>query len=111
MYFISMMGRSESEYKFIKKIVDEASKKINRTPLHVADNPVGLESSVLEVMSLLGSGSEVSMVGIYGIGGIGKTIISCAVYNKTSDQFEGLCFFVDSREKAIKNGLLQLQEL
>lgn len=110
MYFISMMGRSESEYKFIKKIVDEASKKINRTPLHVADNPIfWLES--LKVLYILGFGSEVNMVGIYGIGGIGKTIISCAVYNKTSDQFEGLCFLVDSREKAIKNGLLQLQEL
>jgi len=84
--------------------------RTNRTPLHVADNPIfWLES--LKVLYILGFGSEVNMVGIYGIGGIGKTIISCAVYNKTSDQFEGLCFFVDSREKAIKNGLLQLQEL
>ncbi|KAG4981592.1 hypothetical protein JHK84_035168 [Glycine max] len=102
---------SESEYKFIKKIVDEASKKINRTPLHVADNPVGLESSVLEVMSLLGSGSEVSMVGIYGIGGIGKTTVARAAYNMIADQFEGLCFLADIREKAIsKHRLVQLQE-
>lgn len=85
--------------------------RTNRTPLHVADNPVGLESSVLEVMSLLGSGSEVSMVGIYGIGGIGKTTVARAAYNMIADQFEGLCFLADIREKAIsKHRLVQLQE-
>ncbi|KAK7314156.1 hypothetical protein VNO77_39368 [Canavalia gladiata] len=101
----------ELEYKFINKIVDEASKKINRTIVHVADHPVGLESSVVEVMSLLGFGSDVNMVGIYGIGGIGKTTIARAAYNMIADQFEGLCFLSDIREKAIdKHGLVQLQE-
>jgi hypothetical protein len=106
------MCRFESEYKFIGKIVEKVSMKINRVPLHVANNPVGLESRVLEVTSLLGleSGERVSMVGIYGIGGIGKSTIARAVHNFIGDQFEGVCFLADIREREIHHGLVQLQE-
>ena len=108
------MCRSESEYKFILSIINEVSKKLNHTHLHVADKPVGLESRVLEVKSLLelGSDEEVNMVGIYGIGGIGKTTIARAVYNLIAHQFDGLCFLADIRERAIrKHGLVKLQEI
>ncbi|XP_057446068.1 disease resistance protein Roq1-like [Lotus japonicus] len=104
---------SQSEYKFIISIVDMVSKNLNHSPLHVADNPVGLESPVLQVESLLQLVSYEcdNMVGICGIGGIGKTTIARAVYNKIADQFDGLCFLADIREKAINNhGLKQLQE-
>ncbi|RDX74965.1 TMV resistance protein N, partial [Mucuna pruriens] len=100
------------EYRFIQKIVEEVSKKINRSPLHVANYPIGLDSRVQEVNSLLdvGSNQGVSMVGIYGIGGIGKTTIACAAYNVIADQFEGQCFLADIRENSTKYGLVQLQE-
>ncbi|RHN73571.1 putative Heat shock protein 70 family [Medicago truncatula] len=103
---------SQSEYKFIGNIVEEVTKKINRTTLHVADNPVALEYPMLEVASLLGSGPEkgTNMVGIYGIGGVGKSTLARAVYNHISDQFDGVCFLAGIRESAINHGLAQLQE-
>lgn len=70
-----------------------------------------MESRVLEINTLLGVGSDdrVNMVGIYGIGGIGKTTVARAVFNSIADQFEGLCFLADVREKS-KHSLVQLQE-
>ncbi|XP_020211972.1 TMV resistance protein N isoform X1 [Cajanus cajan] len=101
------------EYEFIKKIVKLVSSKINRAPLHVADYTVGLESRVLEVKLLLNVGSDdcVHMVGIHGIGGIGKTTLAVEVYNSIADHFEGLCFLENVRENSNKHGLQHLQSI
>ncbi|XP_047175646.1 TMV resistance protein N-like [Vigna umbellata] len=100
------------EHELIRTIVEEVSKKINRSPLHVANYPIGLESRVQELKLLLDVGSNwgVSMVGIFGIGGIGKTAIACAVYNAIADKFDVQCFLGDIRQKSMKYDLVQLQE-
>lgn len=58
----------------------------------------------------LKSTKDVSMVGIHGIGGIGKTTIARAVYNSIANQFEAACFLADVSENSMKHGIVQLQE-
>lgn len=105
------MGRNGYECEFIEKIVKYISNKINHVPLHVADYPVGVESRVLKVNSLMdvGSNGEAQMIGIYGNRGMGKTTLARAVYNFIADQFDGLCFLHDVRENSAKYGLEHLQ--
>ncbi|XP_020222471.1 TMV resistance protein N isoform X2 [Cajanus cajan] len=101
------------EYQFIERIVELVSSKINRASLPIADYPVGLDSQVLEVKKLLAVefDNSVHMIGIHGIGGIGKSTLARAVYNSIADDFDGSCFLENVREKSNKHGLKHLQSI
>ncbi|KAM5574736.1 hypothetical protein ABKV19_013930 [Rosa sericea] len=102
------------ESKLIHNIVEKISAQLlNRTYLNVAKHPVGIESRVRDMDKLLGcGGSDVRMVGIWGLGGIGKTTIAKAVYNSMAHKFEGSCFLANVREDSMPHGgLVHLQNL
>ncbi|XP_050385306.1 TMV resistance protein N-like isoform X2 [Argentina anserina] len=103
------------ESKFIQNIVEKISIQVsNRTYLNVAKHTVGLESRVRDMHELLSvEDNDVRMVGIWGIGGIGKTTVAKAVYGSIAHRFEGSCFLANVRERSSvpHEGLVQLQEI
>ena len=103
----------ESKTQFIEKIIKEISSTTsNRTQLFVNKYEVGIDSRVEEIELLLDTKSNgVRMLGIYGLGGVGKTTIAKAVYNKISDRFDRSCFLDNVRENSqTTNGIIQLQK-
>ncbi|XP_056176114.1 TMV resistance protein N-like [Syzygium oleosum] len=103
--------RDESE--LIQRIVMEISTHLDRTLLHVAMHPVGIDSRVVKLKSMLNleSDEDVLMVGLWGQGGIGKTTLAKAIYNDIFNQFGNSCFLANVREvsKDCKD-LVTLQE-
>ena len=80
-------------------------------PLFVAKYPVGINSRVEAVKSLLDIElNEFRMVGVHGLPGVGKTTIVKAVYNSIANSFDGICFLENVRECSKKNdGIINLQ--
>ncbi|KAG7944457.1 hypothetical protein I3843_15G103400, partial [Carya illinoinensis] len=108
------LKKDGNESEFIQSIIQLVdSKIINQTYFEVANHPVGVVSRVQHVYSLLSIGENdiVHMVGIFGVGGIGKTTITKAVYNIISSEFESSCFLKNIKETSKSEyGLVQLQE-
>ncbi|WKA11599.1 hypothetical protein VitviT2T_029080 [Vitis vinifera] len=96
----------------VKEITDDIIRRLNRKPLNVGKNIVGMDFHLEKLKSLMNIElNEVRVVGIYGIGGIGKTTIAKAIYNDISYQFDGSSFLNNVRERSKDNALQLQQEL
>ncbi|XP_042519601.1 disease resistance protein RUN1-like [Macadamia integrifolia] len=85
---------------------------INSTHLAECNYPVGIDSHINGLLSLLNIGSDdVHFVGICGFGGIGKTTIAKEVYNRLLLSYNRHSFLFDVREQATQwMGLVSLQK-
>ena len=57
--------------------------KLDPTRLLVAEYPIGLDNRVEHILKKLNlESNDVRMLGLYGMGGIGKTTTAKAIYNR-----------------------------
>ncbi|XP_058756853.1 disease resistance protein RPV1-like [Vicia villosa] len=109
--FVVLNSRNENEA--IKDIVEKVTQLLDKTDLFVANNPVGVETRVQDMIQLLDIQqlNDVHLIGMWGMGGIGKTTIAKAIYNKIGCDFEARSFLANTREVWEKNdGPVSLQQ-
>ncbi|GLJ52194.1 hypothetical protein SUGI_1110240 [Cryptomeria japonica] len=108
-----------SGYEFIKykdnlceKIVSRVLQEMKRRiPLHVAKYPVGLAEVVQDFESCCSETGKhkVTIVGIYGLGGSGKTTLAKELFNRKRSEYHASCFLSDVRDSHANRDLQSLQ--
>ncbi|KAG2665067.1 hypothetical protein I3760_16G112500 [Carya illinoinensis] len=108
------LAKDRNEYEFMHEIIQLVDSKIGKSTYQLdIEYPIGLESHLKDLSTNLriGMNDITLMIGICGIGGIGKTTIAKAVFNSIGDQFEARCFLANVREiSSREDGLVKLQE-
>ncbi|CAN4078526.1 unnamed protein product [Withania somnifera] len=103
----------QHESRCIRQIAVQILNKLGHTRPKIAESLVGIEPQVKTLISLLNTNStatDVRIIGIWGMGGIGKSTIARAVFDQLQEEFEGGCFLDNVREAASKFGLQALAE-
>ncbi|XP_011656058.1 TMV resistance protein N isoform X2 [Cucumis sativus] len=102
----------QTETEKVQKIVKHACDLLRPDLLSHDENLVGMNLRLKKMNMLMGIGlDDKRFIGIWGMGGIGKTTIAKAVFKSVAREFHGSCI-LENVKKTLKNvgGLVSLQE-
>ncbi|CAJ2633321.1 unnamed protein product [Trifolium pratense] len=111
-FVVKTTNSDDGEHKnLIRRLVQRVLKELSNTPMVVSEFAVGINKRVDKVMDLLQVRSNgVKVLGLYGMGGVGKTTLAKALFNSLVGRFERRCFISNVRQFSSKeDGLVSLQ--
>ncbi|ESQ41763.1 hypothetical protein EUTSA_v10012455mg [Eutrema salsugineum] len=98
------------ESKLIKKIVKDISDKLVSASMDDSKGLIEMSPHMDFLQSMMSIEDEdVRMVGIWGMGGVGKTTIAKYLYNQLSCRFQAHCFMENVKEVCNRHGVRRLQ--
>ncbi|CAK8560217.1 unnamed protein product [Lathyrus sativus] len=98
----------------VTNIVDDILRKIDVSLLSITEFPIGLDSRLQNMTYFIDDqSSKACMIGIWGMGGSGKTTTAKALYNQIHRKFMGRTSFIENIRETCENdtrGVIHLQQ-
>ena len=94
-YYCLIFSYGRTDATLVDEIVNDIWKKLMSEYISPDfGGLIGLEERIEQIISLLclHVKTDVRIIGIWGMGSIGKTTLADAIFNQNSNQFEGVCF-------------------
>ncbi|KAG0619290.1 hypothetical protein M758_4G129200 [Ceratodon purpureus] len=103
-------GRLEGD--LVKEIVEKILHLANKpVPLFVGDYVVGTKEVAEDIIQTIDTKKTILMLGLWGMGGIGKSTLARELYNRLRGRFDASCYIEDVTEKVRKGGVVKVQNL
>ncbi|KAL4355831.1 hypothetical protein AHAS_Ahas09G0026000 [Arachis hypogaea] len=96
---------SRTESDLIEGIVQMIIRKLDQKYTSELRSPFIHDQNYASIESVLINSQDVRTIGIWGMGGIGKTTIAAAIFQEFSPKYEGSCFLANVREESSRHGL------
>ncbi|XP_039174119.1 TMV resistance protein N-like isoform X1 [Eucalyptus grandis] len=105
--------KDQSQASIVKLVIERVLEKLKTKQKSVTEYLVGLDDRVKDLTELVDLDDHVvRLIGIYGMGGIGKTTVAKVIFNQLSSHFGKCCSFLEDVQESVstKEGSIRLQK-